>query len=75
MWLSSSGEPVGHWSPSGNETSHTQGTIWSTLLPPVSIPHYVSQVTNLLSVIAEAPLVVMTYMHRTHHWLCASLKC
>lgn len=64
----------GHWSPSGNETSHTQGTIWSSLLPPVSIPRYVSQVTNLLSVLAEAPLV-MIYIQRTHQWHRASLKC
>ena len=65
----------GHWSPSGNEASHTQGTIWSSLLPPVSIQHFVSQVTNVLSVLAEAPLVVMIYVRRTHQWHCASLKC
>lgn len=56
----------GHWSPSGNETSHTQETIWSSLMPPVSISHYVSQVTNLLSVLAEAPLVVTIYIFREH---------
>lgn len=65
----------GHCSPLGNETRHTQGTIWSTLLPPVSIPYYVCQVTNLLSVLAEAPLVVIMYIHRTRHRHCASLKC
>lgn len=65
----------GHWSPSGNETSHTQGTIWSSLLPPASIPHHVSQVTNLLSVLTEAPLVVMIYIQRTRQWHRASSKC
>lgn len=57
----------GHWSPSGNETSHTQGTIWSGLL---SISHSVFYVSNLLSVLAEAPLVV----HGSHHWHSASLE-
>lgn len=57
----------GHQSPSGNESSHTQETIWLVLLPPVSISHYVSQGSNLLSVLAEAPLAVMIYIHRAHH--------
>ena len=69
----------GRWSPSGNEASHTQGTIWSSLLPPVSIPHSVSQVTDLLSALTEAPLVVIMciyiYVRRTREWHCASLKC
>lgn len=65
----------GHCSPLGNETSHTQGTIWSSLLPPVFIPYYVYQVTNLLSVLAEAPLIVIIYIHRTHNRHCAIKKC
>lgn len=37
--LSSSGEAAGSlFSPFGNATSHTRGTIWSSLLPTASIP-------------------------------------
>lgn len=65
----------GHGSPPGSQNSHTQGSIWpSFFFTPVSISQCVPQVTNLLSVRAEAPLVVLVYIHRTSRWHCASLE-